>query len=732
MAFKFFRRRQKTVVIIMVVLMVSFLLGFQGLKMIFGRTSGNPTFGTLADGRALRREDTQLAANDIQLLGVMTTVGQRVFQNLQGTALDRTWGYALLLMESESAGPASEGDIDAYLRNYLQETADAADDKAYQDLIAVVRSRGVAESTFRAAVGRLIRVMWTFERAILMAMPPEPRARRLFADLSEKISIRVAMIPAEKFLDQCSEPTAEELKAQFNSYREATPGAVADADQFAFGYRMPRRVRLQYLVLDVDRVTRTTRSDDAAARNYYIDHKDDEDFLEALNIDEAAAAELSAIPPKFSEVRQAISDRLVVEAVQTRMRNCLSAIDKLLADARESAEPAPYAAVLQQLMVAADDVLARPVAGVSIDGRPLSEAMAELARAANLSVISFPYGTYGGRVVDGTTEVRLSLGETTLAEALAQLCQQLDIPALQWVGLAPETGLGDALYAAGEPGSLPISVGQTPLVGRDELLKQEPLARAFTRGLDRIGLVTLAFRDELFVIRDEDKAALLDEQPRMQLLGSAPRGELFWRVVEIRDEEVLPEITDEQALAELDDDVRLTVTRDCKLIEAMELAGAAAERLAEQISQGQPFVATAAGAGHDTAETGEFARRSLGYTGYGFSIRPNPVPHLRLSPPVLQRFQDEAFSLPYAPQDDPFSDLRAVKALAFPRDASAFVIELVDHVPASGEEYLEQGRQMAMALLMQERAGLCAEAWFNPDNIVRRTGYEEPDSDETE
>ena len=40
MAFEFFRRRQKMVIIIMVSLMVAFLVGAKGLNMIFGGRSG--------------------------------------------------------------------------------------------------------------------------------------------------------------------------------------------------------------------------------------------------------------------------------------------------------------------------------------------------------------------------------------------------------------------------------------------------------------------------------------------------------------------------------------------------------------------------------------------------------------------------------------------------------------------------------------------------------------------
>jgi hypothetical protein len=723
MAFKFFRRRQKSVVIIMVALMVSFLLGFKGLSMLLNRSSGNPERGRLSDGRVLRAKDFSLAAFDMDLLTRITTAGDPVFRYITGNQNQRVGTYGLLLAEAQAGGPATEIDIDDYLGAYLRATVDSDDEEAYRNLMATVRSHDIAPSLFREAVGRMLQVRSTFKQSLLRTPPSLPRIRRLFADLTEKITIRVAIVPAENYLGSCGEPTADEIDAQFQEFREAIRGELGSADQFAFGYRMPRRVSVEYMILDAHRIRRAVVPGDADARDYYIEHKDDSDFLAELGIDEETAAELSTPLPRFSEVRQAISAKLAVEDVQTKMRSCLTTIDKHMEDYRKAvaggdvAEVDPYGYVVQQLTSPADDLLARPVAAIAVDGKPLDEAMAMLAKAADLKAIVFPSSESVEAMV-----VQLNLSNTTLGEALAQVSGQLGIASPLWVQLSSETGLGDVLFAAGDDGSLPVVIGNTPLLDRPGITRHGRLARAVTRSADPVSLVAMAFRDELF---RGDSENVLMEQARMVLVeGRELRDELLWRITDLRDEEVLTEMTDE---------IRLQVVRDCKIVRAMDLAKAAGEDLATKVRDGQPFVSVAAAAGHNTTETVPFTRSSPGYSRI---TRPTPINHVPMSRPVLEQFLDAVFAMPYAKRPVPMGDLEgvvrdleAVEVLTFPRDETVFVVELLDHEPASGEDFFSRGQFEAMSLLAMEREELSARMWFDWENVIRRTGFERVEED---
>ncbi len=68
------------------------------------------------------------------------------------------------------------------------------------------------------------------------------RAKRML----DQVRADVLWIPATTFLDDAPEPTAEQLQAQFETYREENPG---EGDH-GFGYRLAPRVKLEWLVLD--------------------------------------------------------------------------------------------------------------------------------------------------------------------------------------------------------------------------------------------------------------------------------------------------------------------------------------------------------------------------------------------------------------------------------------------------------------------------------------------------
>ena len=75
MAFAFFRRRQKMVIIIMAVLMVSFLIGFQGFQTLFAKKPGERVLGRTTQGE-IRVRDTEMARSDLDVVS-MTGLGDR-------------------------------------------------------------------------------------------------------------------------------------------------------------------------------------------------------------------------------------------------------------------------------------------------------------------------------------------------------------------------------------------------------------------------------------------------------------------------------------------------------------------------------------------------------------------------------------------------------------------------------------------------------------------------------
>ena len=70
----------------------------------------------------------------------------------------------------------------------------------------------------------------------------------------EKIDAEFVRINASDFVAEQAEPAPEELAEQFERYKEFTPGVISEPNPYGFGYKLPARVALEYLILNLDDV----------------------------------------------------------------------------------------------------------------------------------------------------------------------------------------------------------------------------------------------------------------------------------------------------------------------------------------------------------------------------------------------------------------------------------------------------------------------------------------------
>ena len=124
MAFAFFRRRQKLVVIIMAVLMISFLVGFQGFQLIFSRNPAKRVLGSTTVGE-IKVGDVNAARADVDMLAELglgrpnpmtgPTPHDQAFAMLQANEGNVVPVYALLLQEAAHSGAAVlDQEIDSF------------------------------------------------------------------------------------------------------------------------------------------------------------------------------------------------------------------------------------------------------------------------------------------------------------------------------------------------------------------------------------------------------------------------------------------------------------------------------------------------------------------------------------------------------------------------------------------------------------------------------------------
>jgi len=755
MAFEFFRRRQKMVVIIMAVLMVSFLVGAQGLNMLTQSNPSRITIGATIVGK-MRLREVRLAAADIRILYGFLGLGtpKRTVElgwpmDIEFLALitdkDPDFTYALLLKEAEAAGHKT---YDSEVEKFLQQIGLPKGSAARKERIDRMRERGMGnDKQLTAAVGRWLTIHKGFQGSNANTPPSERELRRLYTDLNEQIDLQVAAVTAESMLAEAPEPSEEEVSRQFEAYRSVSAGNYSDENLFGFGYKQPDRARLAYVFVAGDVVERVTSPAEKTVRDYYRRHL--QEFVpEPTTMTASAPATAPSGPRRFSQVKAEIAAKLKSRAVEQKIEDVMGRVETLLAGypTSDGQGKNAYQWVKERITSSADHILDRPLEIVEIQNQPLSEAIEILAKAADLKAICYPYDqATGPSKLEGDVKVTVSGKNMKLADALKSIDEQVKSPSGAWVTFDVFDGV---IFPADQDQFHPIAVNQTPLVIKGATFDDELLDYCRTPSGQPLSEVAFMVTE---LLGDDRSGALVkvnEDGPRMEVVGPKP-GMLLWRVVEAISAHVPEELTEE---------LRKQVVEDLQIQIAFEAAAKRAGELAKSAdSEGLASVADQADIESET--TGLFSRKSLVspqqllamQMRFGQINQDEFLARVMTVPPVVlqwspvpgmfipaadqrQEFMRQAFAL--APEDIepavgdvPYPDKPyAIATIALPARREVVVIQRADYRPAVTVEYEKEGRLRLAQVLGAVNQWEMRQKWFSVDEAIKRLRFEREES----
>jgi len=668
MALGFFRRRQKMVVIIMAVLMVTFLVGMQGFQMIFSTTPdtervlGKTEDEEITEGDldSARREMEQLAQY-VGLGAPLQTPHHEAYWMIRRNGPNLRLAYCLLLREAARSGvEVSRSEVDSFLLGV------GLVDELYANHIADIRERGMTEDQFRSLIARWLAVYKTYAATTVQTPPPPPETNRLYRDLLEQIDLRVVRIEAEDMLGHVPEQVPDKkIEAQYRHYATKLPGQTTSVDTFGFGYMVPHRVRIGYLLIDEEPIARAARPRDTVIEDYWVEHEDE--FTKEVPIAPPGAASKPTTRPAtgpasattrpatrtvtktLAEATDEIIELLRAGQVRQRVESVTNRVDSAraeLASGGDSGNLETYRRLLERMLLPADGILGRTIK-TTFTAKPLDQAVAELARAARLTGISYPWGEHGPYTLDKGVKVSLDAsGGMTLAAALERITAQAFAapqdedtdkdtdgdkkdkdtdgdekdkdtsgdekdkpkpdraagpPTLRW---ALCRGLEGMLFCrGGDIDMFPIRVGSTDLVDRADLAAHAVLAGATTSRRGGVRLANLAFMVKAFGV--DPKFAVVEvgkDGKRMYV----PRGRVIWRLLQA--DAAHEPITQDAKASEYPAELRERVVEDIRLERAFDLAVKRASRL-EARARDDGLAAVAGAEQLEMTQTGLFSRR---------------------------------------------------------------------------------------------------------------------------
>lgn len=746
MAFGFFRRRQKMVIIVMAILMVSFLIGFQGFEMIYRKSPDDIVIGKLKDGLQIKMRQRRVAEDDLRILEYVPTGLQlQILRRSAGAQADVA--YALLLEEARKAG---SGATDADIKDYLDLVQVSG--AMYSSLLSVLKAQGTTEARFRQSLSNWLAIRKAFEASLVRTPPSEQELEHLYRDITEKIGLKMVKISSEDLLKEVKgEPTDAQIDQQFNQHRTALPQTYAAADlmSFGFGYRQPDRVKIAYILVREDILRRVVKPDEEKVREYYIRNRDkfvheaepttasSQPTTTPSQPTQSAPAAKAGTAMTFTEAKPTIIKELSEVAVRARLDEMMSFIETAASKTESGGASSVFEQIKARMTLPATEALAAKIPAAQVEklnGLTLEAAMDVLPKAANLKAICYPWGRHGDISIDPAVKVGLRAeGEMTLGEVLEQITRSILAPAgstqpaaeskkpmIEW---ALAEGVGGALFPIGGTLNLdlfPIEARETTAMTPEELRADEVLGKSNSdpsgRGQD---LSALAFNAEPFNRQGAGSFLKVGAPAPLMYVRDEQPGRMLWQLT------AAEPAYDPQ---ELTPAIRWQVVRDLKTRGAFELAMNLGKKVQAQADR-EGLEAAAKANNLKVVDTGAFTRRRpvpIEQTTFMFPWMNVPKLELPAQAPeaLRQALMNQVFSLVPAKPEGPEAQ-KPSAALTVPVAPlrTVAVVQRTEYEPPVADDY-QKVRAFLSASLQRLRTIGAIDTYFSFRNIVRRVGFE--------
>jgi hypothetical protein len=314
------KNRQLLMTVLVIGCMVTFVggYGFQQLLMYMGH-GGNETFATYDNGKKITNTEMVAARQELEIL---TAIQANMFLFNKPTMTGspdinaRLLGYLLFgdaqigaslrneLSQNAQQGrtPVSLADIDTFfnkeqerpevmwillsaetrkagiavslaqsatiLRQLIpQMTRNQMDAAAYIHRVAT--QMNLTDGQILAAFGKMVGILKWADGVCGNENVTLAETRAVIGRNMERIDVEFARFPAEWFIDRQSEPTAQQIQTQFDTYKEFLPDQFSEQNPYGFGYNLPARVQLEYFYVKNDDVKQRIEKPTAEAMEEY-------------------------------------------------------------------------------------------------------------------------------------------------------------------------------------------------------------------------------------------------------------------------------------------------------------------------------------------------------------------------------------------------------------------------------------------------------------------------------
>jgi hypothetical protein len=187
----------------------------------------------------------------------------------------------------------------------------------------IVRRYRVSEEEVLRTFGELLAVLQYAQTVCASESITDAQLRHLAARANETLDVEFVQLEARSFVDKDQTPSDEELAAHFDKYKGYFAGEVTEANPFAFGYKLPARVQLEYIAVKLaDVATIVKMPTDEETEQYYRDNRQ-ERFTEEVQVDPNDPNSVEQRVKPYVEVYDTIVTQLKQQRVNTKAEQIL-------------------------------------------------------------------------------------------------------------------------------------------------------------------------------------------------------------------------------------------------------------------------------------------------------------------------------------------------------------------------------------------------------------------------
>jgi hypothetical protein len=318
MPFEVFRRHQRKLLAVFAILaMISFVLSDSLPKLLSSSTSPkDQKVAELYGSSVYRSQLNELARQRYRANLFVSGLAQFMPREVFGGLKDRDLVDALILQhEADRLGIPATAEMG---REWLKQITGGRMNRELFEVLYSRFSNEVSEEQFLADTANQVRLLKV--RHLLGSPVVTPLdVFRSYRDQNERIGSKIAEVPVESFLSKVPEPSAADLQALYDKYKDVLPDPASDTP----GFKVPRQVQVEILSIDGNALSRGIRDKltEAELRNYYENHKSEFEVPYELPKD-LFADQPDLTPPiiqPFSEMKGILAPRLAEEKAQAEI-----------------------------------------------------------------------------------------------------------------------------------------------------------------------------------------------------------------------------------------------------------------------------------------------------------------------------------------------------------------------------------------------------------------------------